>query len=78
MARYPDQHWDLPQGKVDTWEQVQVAVLMDIRDRLDVLRCWEFKQLPGEIRKIRRLITKPKRKKLSAARIHLRIKRRAA
>jgi len=37
MARHRNGNWNLPDGKVETWDQVQVAVLMDIRDELQKL-----------------------------------------
>ncbi len=41
MARHKDVDWNLSDtgAGVSTWEEVGVAVLMDIRDRLNVLRC---------------------------------------
>lgn len=38
MARHKNAEWDLPGPKIGTWEQIQVAVLMDIRDELQTIR----------------------------------------
>lgn len=57
MARHANGNWDLPEGC--TWEQVGIAVLMDIRDRLDrignhtnVLVCRNTQDIPRILRKI--------------------------
>lgn len=34
MARYANRDWSLPESGLNTWEQVNVALLMDIRDQL--------------------------------------------
>lgn len=49
MARHKDMDWDLTAPNVHSYEQVIVAVLMDIRDRLDVLRCGNFLTIPGTL-----------------------------
>lgn len=33
MARHKDEYWNLP-AKAENWQQVEVALLMDIRDEL--------------------------------------------
>jgi hypothetical protein len=38
MARYKNNPWELPEGKLQTWEQVNSALLMDIRDELQAIR----------------------------------------
>lgn len=62
MADHKNATWrmaDNPDGTVDI-ERVQAHLLMDIRDRLDVLQCWEFRGLPRVVREIlSRLRTKP-------------------
>lgn len=36
MARHKNVNWKLPEGSV-TWEQAQLAVLMDLRDELKLV-----------------------------------------
>lgn len=36
MARHKDGQWDLPDS-IQTWDQAQAAILMDIRDELKQL-----------------------------------------
>lgn len=70
MARHADVRWNLPEGQrsaadgslAHSWEAIQTAILMDIRDRLNVLRCAEFQQLPQVLRGIRRNTAKPPRR----------------
>lgn len=62
MARYKDSNWNLPDPQVQTWEQAQVAVLMDIRDELKMLNtllhCHNFTGMPAILRRIdRRLMS---------------------
>lgn len=63
MGRRKDVNWDLPE-RVETWEQVQVAVLMDIRDELKQLNrtlgCHNFLSIPHTLKGIRRKIPTPK------------------
>lgn len=58
MARHKDIEWSLPSGQLQNWEQVRVAVLMDIRDELReirlVLKCQNFQEIPTVLRGIRR------------------------
>ncbi len=67
MARYKDVNWTLPEGQIGTWQQVEVAVLMDIRDELKtlnaLLRCPNFTQIPAKLEAIKRNTTKPRVKK---------------
>lgn len=64
--RHKGADWDLP-NKVQDWTQVQVALLMDIRDELkdlnSLLRCQNFLQIPRTLESIRRNTAKKKRKK---------------
>ena len=49
MARYKNQLWNLPDS-LQNWEQVNTAVLMDIRDELQtlnrLLHCGNFTGIP--------------------------------
>jgi hypothetical protein len=67
VARYKDVNWTLPEGQIGTWQQVEVAVLMDIRDELKtlnaLLRCPNFTQIPAKLEAIKRNTTKPRVKK---------------
>lgn len=66
MARHKDEYWNLSEP-IKTWEEVHVAVLMDIRDELKdlnrLLHCENFKRIPFVLDRIRRNTVKPKRKK---------------
>lgn len=68
MARHKDAQWSLPEGKVETWEQASVAVLMDIRDELKtlnaLLRCPNFIAIPQKLDAIRRKLPTPPKKSL--------------
>lgn len=77
MARYRDVDWTLPADAIGTWERVNTAILMDIRDELkrlnSLLHCSNFTAIPFKLDAIRNNTTpKKKRPKLSA------VKRRAA
>lgn len=67
MATHVDADWDLPE-KIDTWELVKVALLMDIRRELKwlnrLLSCRNFTDIPHTLAAIKRNTTKckPKRK----------------
>ena len=54
-------------GKVATWDCVQVAVLMDIRDELQrlnrLLHCSNFTDIPMILRRVEKNTTKRKPKK---------------
>jgi len=39
-------------GERTTWERIGIAVLMDIRDRLDALRCPNFRNIPETLYRI--------------------------
>ena len=49
-------------GKIQTWEQAQVAVLMDIRAELQslniMLRCPRFQDIPTTLARIDRRVAK--------------------
>lgn len=51
MPRHKDIDWNLPEKPQD-WAQVHTAVLMDIRDRLNVLRCPDFIDIPHRLAQI--------------------------
>lgn len=54
MARYKDADWSLPEGKIETWQQVEIAVLMDIRDELKAINrkldCPNIQQMFADLR----------------------------
>jgi hypothetical protein len=57
MARHAFADWNIPDTPT-TWDAVQVAVLMDIRDLLKVIRDNTNPLRCNETRKIPRLLTK--------------------
>lgn len=65
MARHKDAQWDLCSPQVDSWAEVQVAVLMDIRDELKqlnrLLGCQNFIAVPQILRRISSNTAKPKK-----------------
>jgi len=73
MARYKNIDWNLgdlgPDGS-PTWNLLQCALLMDIRDELQELNrlfhCPNFRDLPSAVFDIRRATGKRKRAKKSA------------
>ena len=56
MRAHRNVSWNLPVPKLDNWEQVGVAVLMDIREELQslnaVLHCRNFLMIPSKLDKI--------------------------
>ena len=62
--RHKNRDWDLPERL--SWEQTQVALLMDIRGELQklnrLLNCPNFLHIPGTLRQIRVNTTKKRRK----------------
>jgi len=75
MARHKDVNWTLHEPV--SWNDINAALLMDIRDELQrlnaVLHCPDFLDIPRQLRLIRQNITKPKKRaKLKS------VKRRAA
>lgn len=69
-TRHSGKRWSLPtndSGRIETWEAVQIAVLMDIRDELqrlnNVLHCPNFTSIPNTLGAIRRNTSKPKKVK---------------
>jgi len=65
MARHKDANWNLPEGRLEIWDQVHCAILMDIRDELKelnrLLHCHNFLRIPNDLNAIR-LNTKRRRK----------------
>ena len=59
-TRFRDRDWNLAddKGRIGSWELVQVAVLMDLRDELkrlnNLLNCPNFISIPRILRGIRR------------------------
>lgn len=66
--RHENVNWELPE-KLVSWEQVNTAILMDIRDELRTLnrvfQCSNFLRIPSVLNEIRLNTSKPKRKKKS-------------
>lgn len=67
-TRHRNCHWILPtdaDGRVERWEYVSIAVLMDIRDELQTLNrllgCPNFTNIPTVLRSIRRNTAKPRK-----------------
>ena len=58
MSRYKDANWNLPEPNVQSWEQANTAVLMDIRDELkrlnSLFHCANFMTIPNKLESIRR------------------------
>ncbi len=65
MARHKDKCWNLADSI--TWEGVNAALLMDLRDELKklnaVFSCHRFQDIPHNLDAIRKNTTKKKRKK---------------
>lgn len=62
MARHEGVNWDLPE-RCGTWDEVVVAVLMDIRAKLAPLQrleCHEFLGIPRSLRRIERSLAAPR------------------
>ena len=66
MGRHKNANWNLPEPKVETWEQASLAVLMDIRDELQsmnaILHCHNFMRIPQTLDEIRRNTAKKKKR----------------
>ena len=70
-TRRKDRTWivtdDSTGARVGTWDQVQVALLMDLRDELKklnaLLHCHNFVAIPQKLDAIKRNTTKKKRPK---------------
>lgn len=61
MSKHKNVRWDLPK-QVDSWQQVEVAVLMDIRDELQklnrLLGCSNFINMPRTLSRIDKRLAK--------------------
>jgi hypothetical protein len=71
VARHKDADWNLPE-RLATYDQVEVAVLMDIRDELKrlnrTLSCPNFQRIPYKLDAIAGNTRKPKRRKTKGKR----------
>lgn len=70
MARYKDREWNLPDPKENgiwTWQHIEIAVAMDIRDELKklnaLLSCHNFVAIPHTLKGIRAKLPTKRRKK---------------
>jgi hypothetical protein len=67
--RQKDANWQVAEqdGRVESWEAAQVAVLMDIRDELkrlnSLLHCGNFIAIPSKLERIARNTVKPRKRK---------------
>lgn len=65
MARHRDADWNLPDDM--TWDKVNLAVLMDIRDEMKRLNrlfhCSNFLEIPHILRALKRNTTKSRKRK---------------
>ncbi len=72
MPRHKDANWDLP-ADGNTWQHVEIAILMDIRDELQevrrnlysinsILGCRNFLSLPRKVDAIRKNTERKRRK----------------
>lgn len=66
MARHKGADWNIP-DPVKSWEHVQTAILMDIRDELQrlnrTLDCPRFQALPNTLKRIAANTAKPRKRK---------------
>ncbi len=66
-AKFVNADWDLANadGKIESWERVGIAVLMDIRDELQklnrLLGCPNFLGMPQTLREIQKNTHKPRK-----------------
>ena len=68
MARkFKNVDWDLADraGHIGTWQNVEIAVLMDIRDELHILNrflhCPNFRDIPRKLERIAKQTQRPGR-----------------
>jgi len=77
MPRLANIEWSLPEGKPvaggaleHSWEAIQTAILMDIRQEIQklnrILGCANFLEVPHVLRAIRRNTAKPQAKKVKS------------
>jgi len=69
-TRHRNREWALPTnqtGAPETWQAVEIAVLMDVREELQnlnrLLRCPNFLEIPDTLRGIRRNTAKKSKSK---------------
>ena len=80
-TKFKDIEWDLADsaGTIGTWERVQIAVLMDIRDELkrlnSVIQCHNFIAVPDKLDRIIRNTTKRRKRPVTAKPPALRVVR---
>lgn len=84
MPRHADVDWNLPTPSRDdegvrrhSWDSIHAALLMDLRDRLDVLRCPDFKRIPYTLELIERHLRPKRQAKPLRVVLHLAAVRRA-
>lgn len=62
--RFKDREWNCSDRDPPGYEAAHLAVMMDIRDELKrlnlLLHCYNFTQIPGVLRSIRRNTAKPR------------------
>lgn len=62
MARHKDGDWNLPGPQVQNWQQVEVALLMDIRDELKelnrTLSCFRVRRMSDDVNRIDKRLQK--------------------
>ena len=67
--QFPDRDWELAgaNGKIETWEMVSIAVLMDIRRELRTLNrllaCPNFTGMPATLTAIQRNTARRRKKR---------------
>jgi predicted metalloenzyme YecM len=69
-TRFKNVSWPLPtekDGRIQSWEAVQIAILMDIRDELQrlnsLLHCHNFTGIPATLRGISKKLATPRKPK---------------
>ena len=62
MARKKNREWNCGELSDTTFDQAQLAVLMDIRDELQelnaTLNCWRFQEMPTVLKRIDKRLLK--------------------
>ena len=70
MARHKDSYWDFP-AKPTQWDQVQAALLMDLRDELKqlnrVFACPNAQEIPSLLRQIEQNTRRKKRRRVKVS-----------
>jgi hypothetical protein len=72
VPRFANVEWELPRGsdgRIQTWDAVKIAVLMDIREELRAIRarldCQSTLGIPRQLERIARNTAKPRKRKAS-------------